>query len=126
MVVPNLPLEVINSYAKQLVCQSDTNLVSLVMMREQAGAVYPTEQELSAKQLVCQSDTNLVSLVMMREQAGAVYPTEQELSAIVKQVRAEKLEAYVDNVKQEPLIAQAPKAGKIRRLLRTRSWASRS
>ena len=37
---------VINSYAKQLVCQSDTNLVSLVMMREQAGAVYPTEQEL--------------------------------------------------------------------------------
>ena len=82
MVVPNLPLEVINSYAKQLVCQSDTNLVSLVMMREQAGAVYPTEQE---------------------------------LSAIVKQVRAEKLEAYVDNVKQEPLIAQAPKAGKIKK-----------
>ena len=39
-----MPLEVINSYAKQLVCQSDTNLVSLVMMREQAGAVYPTEQ----------------------------------------------------------------------------------
>ena len=82
MVVPNLPLEVINSYAKQLVCQSDTNLVSLVMMREQAGAVYPTEQE---------------------------------LAAIVKQVRAEKLEAYVDNVKQEPLIAQAPKAGKIKK-----------
>ena len=82
MVVPNLPLEVINSYAKQLVCQSDTNLVSLVMMREQAGAVYPTEQE---------------------------------LSAIVKQVRAEKLEAYVDNVKQDPLIAQAPKAGKIKK-----------
>ena len=82
MVVPNLPLEIINSYAKQLVCQSDTNLVSLVMMREQAGAVYPTEQE---------------------------------LSAIVKQVRAEKLEAYVDNVKQEPLIAQAPKAGKIKK-----------
>ena len=52
---------------------------------------------------------------MMREQAGAVYPTEQELAAIVKQVRAEKLEAYVDNVKQEPLIAQAPKAGKIKK-----------
>jgi zinc protease len=51
----------------------------------------------------------------LREQAGAVYPTEQELSAIVKQVRAEKLEAYVDNVKQEPLIAQAPKAGKIKK-----------
>ena len=31
----------------------------------------------------------------LREQAGAVYPTEQELSAIVRQVRAEKLEATV-------------------------------
>ena len=50
---------------------------------------------------------------MMREADGAVYPTEQELADIVKQVRGEKLEAYVDNVKQEPLIAQKPKAGKI-------------
>ena len=31
-----------------------------------------------------------------------------------EQVRGEKLEAYVDNVKQEPLIAQKPKAGKIK------------
>lgn len=80
MLVPQIPVEVINGYAKQLVCQSDTNLVSLVMMREVDGATYPTEQE---------------------------------LANIVKQVRQEKLEAYVDNVKQEPLMAQAPKAGKI-------------
>ena len=80
MVVPQLPLEAINAYAKQLVCQSDTNLVSMVLMREAEGAVYPTEKE---------------------------------LADIVKQVRSEKLEAYVDNVKQEPLIANLPKAGKI-------------
>ena len=67
-----------------------------------------------AKQLVCDNDTNLVTLAMMREAEGAVYPTEQELADIVKQVRGEKLEAYVDNVKQEPLIAQLPKAGKIK------------
>ena len=84
MVVPNLPLEVINSYAKQLVCQSDTNLVSMVLMREVEGGSYPTEQE---------------------------------LANIVKQVRAEKLEAYVDNVKQEPLMAQMPKAGKIKKTI---------
>ncbi len=43
----------------------------------------------------------------MRDAEGAVYPTEQELADVVKQVRGEKLEAYVDNVKQEPLMAQA-------------------
>ena len=82
MVVPQLPLEAVNAYAKQLVCQSDTNLVSMVLMREAEGAVYPTEQE---------------------------------LAGIVKQVRSEKLEAYVDNVKQEPLMAQLPKPGKIKK-----------
>ncbi len=54
-------------------------------------------------------------MVLMREAEGAVYPTEQELADIVKQVRSEKLEAYVDNVKQEPLMAQLPKAGKIKK-----------
>ena len=82
MLVPQLPLEAINVYAKQLVCQSDTNLVSMVLMREAEGAVYPTEKE---------------------------------LADIVKQVRSEKLEAYVDNVKQEPLMAQLPKPGKIKK-----------
>ena len=84
MVVPQLPLEAINAYAKQLVCQSDTNLVSMVLMREAEGAVYPTEKE---------------------------------LADIVKQVRSEKLEAYVDNVKQEPLMAQLPKPGKIKKTI---------
>ena len=82
MLVPYLPVEAVNEYAKQLICQSDTNLVSLVTMREAEGATYPTENE---------------------------------LADIVKQVRGEKLEAYVDNVKQEPLVAQAPKAGKIKK-----------
>ncbi len=82
MLVPNLPVEAINAYAKQLICQTDTNLVTLMMMREADGAVYPTEQE---------------------------------LADIVKQVRSEKLEAYVDHVKQEPLISQAPKAGSIKK-----------
>lgn len=82
MLAPNLPVEAINAYAKQLICQSDTNLVSLFMMREADGAVYPTEKE---------------------------------LADVVKQVRNEKLEAYVDHVKQEPLMAQTPQAGKIKK-----------
>ncbi len=80
MLVPNMPVDVVNEYAKEVICQSDTNLVTLVMM--------------------CEKD-------------GTVYPTESELASVVKEVRGEKLEAYVDNVKQEPLMAEKPKAGKI-------------
>ena len=82
MLVPNIPVEAVNAYAKQLICESDTNFVSLVMMRDVEGGVYPTKDQ---------------------------------LAQVVKQVRGEKLEAYVDNVKQEPLIAQLPKAGKVKK-----------
>lgn len=82
MLVPNIPVEAVNQYAKQLICESDTNFVTLVMMRDVEGGVYPTNEQ---------------------------------LADVVKQVRGEKLEAYVDNVKQEPLIAQLPKAGKIKK-----------
>lgn len=80
--VPNLPVDVVNAYAKKLICETDTNFVTLVMMRDVEGGVYPTQEQ---------------------------------LANVVKQVRGEKLEAYVDNVKQEPLMAQLPKAGKIKK-----------
>ena len=69
------------------------------------------------KNLISETDTNFVSMVLMKEAEGVSYPTEQKLAAIVKQVRGEKLEAYVDNVKQEPLMASAPKAGSIKKVV---------
>ena len=69
------------------------------------------------KNLISETDTNFVSMVLMKEAEGVSYPTEQELAAIVKQVRGKKLEAYVDNVKQEPLMASAPKAGSIKKVV---------
>ena len=69
------------------------------------------------KNLISETDTNFVSMVLMKEAEGVSYPTEQELAAIVKQVRGEKLEAYVDNVKQEPLMDSAPKAGSIKKVV---------
>ena len=69
------------------------------------------------KNLISETDTNFVSMVLMKEAEGVSYPTEQELAAIVKQVRGEKLETYVDNVKQEPLMASAPKAGSIKKVV---------
>lgn len=65
------------------------------------------------KQLVPANDSNIVIYNFNIEKEGAVYPTEASLMKVLRDVRAEKLEAYVDNVKNEPLITSLPKAGKI-------------
>ena len=58
-------------------------------------------------------DSNMVVLNMNQEKEGAVYPTEASLKKAIDDARALQLEAYVDNVKDEPLITNHPKAGKI-------------
>ncbi len=65
------------------------------------------------KGLFSDSDTNMVVLNMNQEKDGAVYPTEASLKKAVEEARATQLTAYVDNVKDEPLITQLPLAGKI-------------
>ena len=65
------------------------------------------------KEMVSRNDSNMVVLNMNQEKEGAVYPTEESLKKAISEARAEKLEAYVDNVKDEPLITEMPKAGKI-------------
>ena len=65
-------------------------------------------------QLITPNDSNLVVLIMAQEKEGKTYPTEQDMAAAVAAARAEKIEAYVDNVKDEPLVDVATiKAGKI-------------
>ena len=59
------------------------------------------------------NDSNMVILSMNQEKEGAVYPTQQSLLKAVADARAEQVAAYVDNVKDEPLIAQLPQKGKI-------------
>ena len=65
------------------------------------------------KELVPANDSNLVVLNFNQEKEGAIYPTEASLKQAIGEARALQIEAYVDNVKNEPLIAQKPKAGKI-------------
>ena len=43
-----LPLEIINKMTHELVSRKDTNMVTLVMMQEKDGAVYPSTGELAA------------------------------------------------------------------------------
>ena len=67
------------------------------------------------KELVLPTDTNLVVLNFNNEKEGAVYPTEDGLKAAVAAGRNAKIEAYVDNVKDEPLMTTLPKPGKIKK-----------
>ena len=65
-------------------------------------------------ELISVSDSNLVVMEWAQEKEGKVYPTEQDMAAAVAAARAEKIEAYVDNVKDEPLVDVTKiKAGKI-------------
>ena len=65
-------------------------------------------------ELISVTDSNLVVMILAQEKEGKVYPTEQQMAQAVAAARAEKIEAYVDNVKDEPLVDVATvKAGKI-------------
>ena len=82
MIAPNLPVDIINMAAKELISEKDENLV-----------VFCVEQE----------------------KEGKTYLKPEQLKATIGEARAEKVEAYVDNVKNEPLVDEAtlPAAGKI-------------
>lgn len=59
------------------------------------------------------SDENIVIAVTGPEKEGLVYPSEEELLAVVSSVKAEEIEAYAEQVIDEPLIATPPTPGKI-------------
>jgi zinc protease len=67
------------------------------------------------KELVIPTDTNLVVLNFNNEKEGAVYPTEEGLKQAIATGRSAKIEAYVDNVKDEPLMTSLPKKGQIKK-----------
>ena len=67
------------------------------------------------KELVLTGDSNVIILNFNTEKEGAVYPTEQSLLKALADGRGETIEAYVDNVKDEPLITQQPKKGSIKK-----------
>jgi len=78
MIVPNIPVDMVNQIMAQMMPTNDSNLVVLNFNPE-----------------------------------NAVLPTAQEVKAAIDAAQAAKLDAYVDNVKQEPLISTLPTPGKI-------------
>lgn len=68
-----------------------------------------------AKQIISMSDTNLVVYEYAQDKEGRYVPTVDELRKTYEAARAEKLEPWVDNTKNEPLIAELPKKGNIKK-----------
>ncbi len=66
-----------------------------------------------AGQLIADNDTNFVVLAAVQEKDGKQYFTGADMKKAVDAVRQETLTAYVDNVKQEPLITEMPAKGSI-------------
>lgn len=65
------------------------------------------------KELISQTDTNTIILGFYTEKEGAVYPQAEALKKAISEVHNEQLTAWVDNVKDEPLIKNIPAKGKI-------------
>ena len=68
-----------------------------------------------AQQLISVSDTNLVVYEFAQDKDGRYVPTADELRKTYEAARAEKLEPWVDNTKNEPLISELPKKGSIKK-----------
>ena len=66
-----------------------------------------------AQQIINTDDKNLVAYQMEQEKDGKTYVAPEAMKKATEAVRAEKLTAWVDNVKEEPLMAQMPAKGKI-------------
>jgi zinc protease len=58
---------------------------------------------------------NRVVLINAPEQARSVLPDEDQLTALLKQIDEQKVEAYVDEVSEKPLISKMPEPSKIKK-----------
>jgi zinc protease len=105
----------VNQYVQHFLANEPIpSLDDYYQLMKQVVPALPLENiNMIMKELVPANDSNLVALSFNQEKDDAVYPTEEGLLGAIKAARAEKLEAYVDNVKDEPLMTTMPKKGSI-------------
>jgi zinc protease len=70
---------------------------------------------------IIQND-NRVLLALLPDKEGEALPTEAQFADAISQVEAEDIEAFVDEVKTDPLIPNLPKAGKIKKETYNAQW----
>ncbi|MCD8202855.1 MAG: insulinase family protein [Prevotella sp.] len=84
------------------------------MMMQQVSPMIPVEAiNQVLPELVSQTDTNVVILAIYNEKDGKVYPTAEAFKKVIDTVHSEEIEAWVDEVRDEPLISELPAKGAI-------------
>jgi zinc protease len=59
------------------------------------------------------TDNNMLVLITAQDKEGISVPTEDKVAEIIKSVRSQKVEAYVDKVSDVPLLAKEPVPSKV-------------
>ncbi|MBQ8046516.1 MAG: insulinase family protein [Prevotella sp.] len=72
-------------------------------------------------ELLPKNDSNMV-IISFNIEADDNYPTKEGLLKAVNEARAEEITAFVDNVKDEPLLAKLPKPGKIKKEIKNEKF----
>ena len=105
----------VNEYVQHFLANEPIpSLDDYYQMMKQIVPVIPIEAiNETVKELCPQNDSNLVILNFNQEKDAAVYPTEAALLKAIGDARAQQIEAYVDNVKDEPLMTTMPQKGSI-------------
>lgn len=67
---------------------------------------------------------NRVMLALMPDAADGVYPTEEQFADALASVDGETLEAYKEELKEEPLIENLPAPGKIKKATELAQWGA--
>ncbi len=93
------------------------NMMNMIANQIPVDAVNQTLQQLITAD-------NRVVLAMLPEKDGITIPTQDQLAAAMAEVDAEDIEAFVDEVKAEPLIAQLPAPGKIVKEESVEKWGA--
>lgn len=59
------------------------------------------------------NDSNIVVALFCPDKPDMKYPTEADIKKVLADVKAEKIEPYVDKVSDEPLLKETPQPGKV-------------
>ena len=107
----------VNSYVQHFLANEPIPSIddNYQLMKQVVPAIPLSAVNEAIRKLMPRSDSNMVVLNFNQEKDGAVYPTEEGLLGAIRDARTVGLEAWVDNVKNEPLMAQLPQKGTIKR-----------
>jgi len=91
---------------------------------DQLAAVFPLENINQLLPAIVTED-NRVLMALVPEKEGFTTPTEEQFAKAIETVDGEELEPYKDEMREDPLIAKLPNAGKIKSVKDLNEWKAK-